>query len=77
MTTRSCYVEIIDRLGTKAKWKGVLPDVAAACTFARQNRKEDEFIRIMPPIDLSAEEGELLCKLGVIPTEEFVPPPAE
>jgi hypothetical protein len=72
---RPCHVEIIDRLGTKAKWRRTFPDVASAFSFARGARNPDEFIRIMPPLDLTAAERAQLDDLGVIPTEQFVPPP--
>jgi hypothetical protein len=72
---RPCYVEIIDRLGIKAKWRRTFPDVASACSFARAARKPDEFIRIMPRQALTDDERKQLDGLGVIPTGQFVPPP--
>ena len=73
--TRPCYVEMIDRLGTETKWRRTFPDVASACSFARCARKPDEFIRIIPPCGLTADQRKELDDLGVIPTEQFVPPP--
>ena len=66
---------MIDRLGTETKWRRTFPDVASACSFARCARKPDEFIRIIPPCGLTADQRKELDDLGVIPTEQFVPPP--
>lgn len=71
---RSCYVDIIDRCGKSAKWWYSFPDVASACSFARDARRPDEFIRIIPPIDLVPDERKQLDELGVVPTERFIPP---
>jgi hypothetical protein len=75
MTTRSFYVEVIDRFGTEAKWWHSLPDVASACSTAREKRSKDEFVRIIPPVDPSPDEWKQLNELGIIPTEQFIPPP--